>query len=499
MMQAGQILQGRYQLQQPLGHQTRHPHAARQTWLALDHAPHSSDQDTPNNPEPVVLKLLAFHPQLQWEQWQLFEREVQLLQQLHHPRIPRYQDQFSLEPEAGVAWSGFVQDYIPGTSLQQLLDQGHRFSETKIRHIATEVLEILADLHALCPPVLHRDLKPSNLILTPEQQIYVVDFGAGQNQAIASGGSFTVVGTYGYTPMEQFGGRAVPASDLYALGATLVHLLTGIDPADLPQSHLQLQWHAYAPSGLSSTLIRWIDTLIAPAVEQRFVSAAQALAAIAHPRGLEVNVEPSTAPRQAIELQPTHSSIQVKASPDTLQIKIPAPSGAWAIAARFSGKLLLTTGLLTLPLWLAVLAVAPITPLSVFPESMLPLVVCTPFLLFFHAFFLAGLGVFSNLKQEVVQIIQLIQGQHSLSLNQHCLTIESRFWGIAYRGHHELTHNIQQVHKASWGRIALQAIGQTHLFGLGLAAAEQEWLVQEMQTWLRTYRPTPLLTQSHEG
>lgn len=494
-MQAGTILQGRYQLQQLLGHQTRYPNSARQTWLALDHlaldqAPHPiPDQASPATlatPPQVVIKLLAFHPQLQWEQWKLFEREAQLLQQLHHPRVPRCQAQFSLAAEAGVTWCGFVQDYIPGSSLQQLLAQGYRFSETEVRQIATEVLEILVELHALCPPVLHRDLKPSNLILTPAQQIYMVDFGAGQNQAIASGGSFTVVGTYGYTPMEQFGGRAVPASDLYALGATLVHLLTGIDPADLPQRHLQLQWHVHAPSNLSSTFTQWIDTLIAPAVEQRFASAAQALTAIAPPANAMVGVSSAANP-QAIAAQPAHSQIQVHQSPNTLQIKIPAPSGAWSIATRLGGKLLLTLGMLSLPLWLAVLAVAPITPMVVFPESMLPVVVCTPFLLFFHAFFLASLGVFSNLKQEVMQVLQLLQGQHTLSLTQHCLAIESRSWGITYRGHHELTPNIQQVQKAAFGRIALQAIGQTHLFGLGLAAVEQEWLIQEMKTWLQTH------------
>src|SRR6476469_5393061 len=212
MMQVGQILQERYQLQRPLGHLTSQPDAARQTWLALDLASEPLTKQAAETPQPVVVKLLAFHRQLQWEQWQLFEREAQILQQLNHPRVPRCHAQFSLEPEAGVSWCGLVQDYIPGTSLQQLLDQGHHFKEAEIRHIATAALAILADLHALSPPVLHRDLKTSNLILTADQQIYLVDFGAAQNQAIATGGSFTVVGTYGYTPLEQFGGRAVPAS-----------------------------------------------------------------------------------------------------------------------------------------------------------------------------------------------------------------------------------------------------------------------------------------------
>ena len=71
--------------------------------------------------------------------------------------------------------------------------------------------------------MLHRDIKPSNLILGEDEQVYLVDFGAVQDKVAPSCTTFTVVGTYGYTPMEQFGGRAVPASDLYALGATLIH------------------------------------------------------------------------------------------------------------------------------------------------------------------------------------------------------------------------------------------------------------------------------------
>ncbi len=97
-------------------------------------------------------------------------------------------------------------------------------------------------LHQLNPPVLHRDIKPSNLILGEDEQVYLVDFGAVQDSAVKEGGTFTVVGTYGYTAIEQFGGRAVTASDLYALGATLIHLLTGIAPADLPQKDLRIHF-----------------------------------------------------------------------------------------------------------------------------------------------------------------------------------------------------------------------------------------------------------------
>ncbi|BDI20362.1 hypothetical protein ANSO36C_61640 [Nostoc cf. commune SO-36] len=149
------------------------------------------------------------------------------------------------------------------------------FSEKQARKIAVEVLNILIYLHELNPGVLHRDIKPSNLIWGEDNRIYLVDFGAVQDKAAREGVTFTVVGTYGYAPMEQFGGRAVAASDLYALGATLIHLLTGTSPCDLPQQDLRLQFADRV--NLSPSFINWLQKLIEPAPEQRFTDAREAL------------------------------------------------------------------------------------------------------------------------------------------------------------------------------------------------------------------------------
>lgn len=267
MLQAEQVLHERYQLKQQLG-----KNAGRQTWLAED----LGDQGN----EPVIVKLLAFSPQLQWDDLKLFEREAQVLKHLDHPKIPRYRDYFSVEPPtgAGLSWFGLVQDYIPGASLQQMLNQGKRFREVQVREIATEVLHILAYLHQLSPPVLHRDIKPSNLILTEQGSVYLVDFGAVQDRAVGEGATFTVVGSCGYAPLEQFWGRAVPASDLYALGATLIHLLTGRPPADLPQENLRICFEDWV--SLNPSFVHWIKQLIEPAIEQRFNSATQAMKAL---------------------------------------------------------------------------------------------------------------------------------------------------------------------------------------------------------------------------
>jgi serine/threonine protein kinase len=279
MFQPGQILPVRqgetdecpYQLQRLLGE-----NPGRQTWLALD----------PTQQEPVVVKLLAFGGTMQWDELKLFEREAMLLRQLSHAKIPKYRDSFSLDDRT--LWFGLVQDYINGPSLKDLLQQGHRFSEAEVRRIATQVLTILRYLHSSNPPVLHRDLKPSNIILDADNSIYLVDFGAAQDRGARAGATFTVVGTYGYAPLEQFGGRAVAASDLYALGATLIHLLTGTAPAELPQRDMRIQWHDLAT--VTPSFQHWLDRLTEPSVEKRWQTAQAAISALTD----ETALRPST-------------------------------------------------------------------------------------------------------------------------------------------------------------------------------------------------------------
>ncbi len=304
MLQPKQILQGCYQLRQQLANNT-----GRQTWLAQDL--------NSSPPEPVIVKLLAFSPQMQWDEFKLFEREAAVLKQLNHPQIPNYRDYFSLDKETGegLYWFGLVQEYIPGKSLQQLLDQGYHFSETQVRSIAIQVLKILQYLHGLKPPVLHRDIKPNNLILGQDKRVYLVDFGAVQNSAAVEGVTFTVVGTSGYAPLEQFWGQAVAASDLYALGASLIHLLTGISPADLPQRELRIQFRDKV--SINPQFLNWIEALSEPDLTLRFQTASQALKALK--KGQKEYPIKIFFPKSI-----KYSKIKIKKSEDNLSINIPA-------------------------------------------------------------------------------------------------------------------------------------------------------------------------------
>ena len=266
MLNPGQVLCDRYLLQHNLGQI-----AGRRTWLALDQASQP--------PVLVIIKFLAFVDQVNWDMLKLFEREANILQQLHHPAIPQYRDYFSIDDR--VLWFGLVQEYIPGQSLSELIQQGKRFSLERVQQIAVDLLEILIYLHGLTPSVFHRDIKPSNLILDERDRIFLIDFGAVQDRAAVVGSTFTVVGTYGYAPMEQFGGQTVAASDLYSLGATLIHLLTGVSPADLPRRNAQIQFADQV--NLPASFAYWLQTMTHPDVAERFETAQAALVALQNP------------------------------------------------------------------------------------------------------------------------------------------------------------------------------------------------------------------------
>ena len=255
-----EILADRYQCDRRLGKQ-----AGRQTLLARDL----------KTQQQVVVKLLSFSSDFNWEDLKLFQREVETLKSLSHPAIPQYLDSFEIDTPSRKGFA-LVQTYIEAKSLQEYLSDGRTFSESEVKQLATALLDILAYLHQRQPPVIHRDIKPSNILLKNRSgnsvgEVYLVDFGAVQTLATQQGKTVTVVGTYGYMPPEQFGGRAVPASDLYGLGATLIGLITKQHPADLPQKDLQIEFEQFTQ--LSPGFTNWLKWMTHPSLERRPASA----------------------------------------------------------------------------------------------------------------------------------------------------------------------------------------------------------------------------------
>ncbi|WP_392535869.1 serine/threonine protein kinase [Nostoc sp. C117] len=310
-----EILIDRYEIQQQLGKK-----AGRRTLLARDLV----------IGELVVIKLLSFGHEFEWDDLKLFGREAETLKSLSHPFIPRYLDYFEVNSPT-IKGFALVQTYIPAQTLEQYLQTGRTFTEAEIKEIAKAILEILIYLHGLHPPVIHRDIKPSNILLSVDApsaacrrhrsgnsvgEVYLVDFGSVQTVLAIESGTRTVVGTYGYMPQEQFGGRTVPASDLYSLGATLIYLVTGTHPADLPQKDFRIQFEQAA--NLSPSFSNWLKWMIEPSLERRLSSATKAIAVLEKPQ-----------PRNLTTLvvdKPHGSKIQLTKNGDSLEIIVP-PAG----------------------------------------------------------------------------------------------------------------------------------------------------------------------------
>lgn len=299
---ASKILKERYVIQKQLS-----KNAGRHTLLARDL----------HTQELVAIKLLIFGEDFHWDNLKLFEREAQTLQLLSHPAIPRYLDYFDVDTPTGKGFA-LVQSYIPAKSLEEWLKSGRTFSEAEIKQLAKALLEILRYLHGQQPQVIHRDIKPSNILLANRSgnsvgDVYLVDFGSVQTLAARKGGTITVVGTYGYMPPEQFGGRNVPASDIYSLGATLIYLATGRHPAELSQGNLQIQVESIV--NLNPDLIDWLKWMTQPSLNRRLPSAGEALKALENPRQ-QTDIS-------AIRQKPFGSRIELKEDGENLEILIP--------------------------------------------------------------------------------------------------------------------------------------------------------------------------------
>ena len=265
----------------------------------------------------VVLKQLRLARMADWKALELFEREARVLAALSHPGIPRLYEFFARDgesprqpaslyssvapstPAAGGPSPGLslviAQAYVEGRSLQTWIAEGGRWAADDAEAVLRKLLEVLQYLHTRHPPVIHRDIKPANVILGKDGGAYLVDFGAIQERLRGSTevGS-TTVGSFGFFPQEQLLGKARPASDLYALGMTLVCALTHQQPDELPldESTSKVQVRVAAPH-LPERLARALEAMLEPAVGQRAASSADvvkildgALVPVAPARGM---------------------------------------------------------------------------------------------------------------------------------------------------------------------------------------------------------------------
>jgi serine/threonine protein kinase len=420
--------------------------------------------------ELVVVKLVSFNSDFEWDDLKLFEREAETLKSLSHSAIPQYLDYFELESDRTKSFA-LVQTYIPAKSLQEHLQAGRSFSEAEVKELATALLEILIYLHDRKPAVIHRDLKPSNVLLGDRTgnsigQVYLVDFGSVHTLAAKEDGTITVVGTYGYMPPEQFGGRTVPASDIYSLGATLIGLLTGTHPADLPQLDGCIQ---FAESvNINRHFALWLHRTIQPSLNKRFTSAQEALQVLEIPQINENLLVASKPPKSKVIL-----------NKDINSLEIVIPSAGFSLGFLFSlGFAMVWHPFLVV--WVSMALYAP------FPSNVFAI-------LFILPFSLPGIKILWSILRDAF-------GQIQLSLNRQQICLTNKLFGFKYN--HQRAGLREDITKLEYTKEGceldsrgvrmymppqINILAGLSTFSLStneLTLAELDWLANELSQWL---------------
>ena len=201
-----------------------------------------------------------------------FKREAKILSKLSHVNLPDFMDCFVTDGRYYL-----VMNFIDGEDLETKLkrDGNPGFSVSEVIEWTRQVLEVLDYLHSQDPPVVYRDMKPANIMVDEEGRAKLIDFGIARVISQQSDTKKTAIGTDGYAPIEQCKGKAEPRSDLYALGATMHHLLTGIAPIPFRFKPLK---------EIIPTIPDYIEEIVSKALqdklEDRFSSAKEILAAL---------------------------------------------------------------------------------------------------------------------------------------------------------------------------------------------------------------------------
>lgn len=200
--------------------------------------------------------------------------EANMMKRLDHPALPRIVDII----DNGVTIF-VVMDYIEGESLDKILLAEGPQDEEKVIEWSKQIADALRYLHSQKPPIIYRDMKPANVMLKPEGNIKIIDFGIAREYKEQSLADTTVLGTKGYAPPEQYSGQTDARSDIFALGMTMHHLLTGEDPRKGSGYAPVRQWNPRISEGVEKI----IDKCVEPAPEKRYQNCTSLIYDLDHP------------------------------------------------------------------------------------------------------------------------------------------------------------------------------------------------------------------------
>jgi serine/threonine protein kinase len=220
---------------------------------------------------PVAIKRFDVRGAKSWKDVELAEREARVLATIDHPLVPKYLEHFE-ESESLY----LVMEKVEGETMEAIRARGGPLPEEEVRRFLTCADRALSYLHGRSSPIVHRDVKPRNIVRRPDGSYVFVDFGT-VSELMARKGASTVVGTIGYMAPEQLQGRAMPASDVYAVGATALAALTGADPETLPHRGLKIDVRAALGGRASEGMIATLEQMVEPDPDRRASSVGAAL------------------------------------------------------------------------------------------------------------------------------------------------------------------------------------------------------------------------------
>lgn len=208
--------------------------------------------------------------------------ETDLLKKLNHPHLPSIIDVIDCDDTFLI-----VMDYIEGNPLSKALETSGAQNQDDVIEWAKQLCDVLGYLHSRKPPIIYRDMKPSNVMLKPDGNVMLIDFGTAREFKSTSVADTTCLGTQGYAAPEQFGGHGQTdaRTDIYCLGATMYHLVTGHNPATPPYEMYPIrQWNPMLSSGLEEIILKCTQRN----PEDRYQSCAELLYALDHYRDLDI-------------------------------------------------------------------------------------------------------------------------------------------------------------------------------------------------------------------
>ena len=261
MLRPGDVLDGKYEILKEIGHG-----GMSTVYLAMDR--HLNKQwaikeirkkGNGRRDEIAFNRLLA---------------EADLMKRLDHPALPRIVDIHDNGSTICI-----IMDYIEGESLDKVQKSYGRLPEKQVIGWARQLCDALSYLHSQKPPIIYRDMKPGNIMLKPEGNIKIIDFGIAREYKPYHQQDTVILGTRGYAPPEQYCGQTDARSDIFALGMTMHQLLTGVSPAE-GQPYMPVRaWNPQLSEGIEAI----IDRCVQPAPENRYQTCADLLYDLEHP------------------------------------------------------------------------------------------------------------------------------------------------------------------------------------------------------------------------